>query len=264
MTLDDWLKMAPIGAALITAFASVWVAVAGMKRTALTALHTAHTGPRTTAVTAFLEAVDEARRDPTQKTVDASRTAKLGLVVLTYGDQPATVAVREKARECVRALRAAQDSRSALAQVPAEKLFAELEAAAAYEAAELAELQKDAGGVDPVDSRTGKPYTTDVQDALAFVRSVYADQHTAYREDRTAVDVNSDDPDPGSISNEAQHWAAKTGHDVWGMIEGGHVRETRRHLRDRHGEALGDLGRYRKEFAEVAAEWIATAPEPPR
>ncbi|MFB7353480.1 hypothetical protein [Streptomyces gardneri] len=263
MTLDDWLKMAPIGAALITAFASVWVAVAGIKRTALTALHTAHTGPRTTAVTAFLEAVDEARRDPTQKTVDAARTAKLGLVVLTYGDQPATVAVREKARECVRALRAAQDSRSALAQVPAEKLFAELEAAAAYEAAELAELW-NAGGAAHVDSRTGKPYTTHMQDALAFVRSVYADQHIAYREDRASVDVNSDDRDPGSICNEAQHWAAKSGHDVWGMIESGHVRETRRHLRDRHGEALGDLGRYRKEFAEVAAEWIATAPEPPR
>ncbi|MBB4984157.1 hypothetical protein [Streptomyces nymphaeiformis] len=48
------------------------------------------------------------------------------------------------------------------------------------------------------------------------------------------------------------------------MIEGSHVRETRRHLRDRHGEALGDLGRYRKEFAEAAAVWIATAPEPPR
>ncbi|MBB4984156.1 hypothetical protein [Streptomyces nymphaeiformis] len=205
MTPDDWFKMAPIGAALITAFASVWVAVAGMKRTALTALHTAHTGPRTAAVTAFLAAVDEARRKPTQKTVDAARTAKLGIVVLTYGNQAATVAVREQARQCVRALRAAQDSRSSLAQVPAEKLFDELEAAAAHEAADLAELRKDVGGVDPIDYRTGKPYTADMQDALAFVMSVYADQHAAYRDGRAAVDVDGDDRHSGSIRAEAEH-----------------------------------------------------------
>ncbi|GAA3882722.1 hypothetical protein GCM10023084_39540 [Streptomyces lacrimifluminis] len=48
------------------------------------------------------------------------------------------------------------------------------------------------------------------------------------------------------------------------VIEGGNRRETRRHLRDRHGEVLGDLGRYRKAFAETAAVWIATAPKPPQ
>ncbi|WP_159041385.1 hypothetical protein [Streptomyces sp. WM4235] len=101
-----WLHISPqLGAALITTAGALWYTVAGWRRATLTALHTAHTGPRVAAVTAFLEAVNKGRSKPVKKHVASAQTAYLGIVTLSHGKQHAAVRVRDIGAKCVQDLR---------------------------------------------------------------------------------------------------------------------------------------------------------------
>ncbi|MFG2489247.1 hypothetical protein ACGFSI_41750 [Streptomyces virginiae] len=232
MTADDWVKLAPLFAGMITAM----YALRSAQLTSRTTAHTAYASPRIEAVTGFLDTLAEFLKDPTEDHQDAVEGARLKITVVAFGDAAAALTMQLMADQIVKELGTIRHGHRHRGRTAIE---------AAYDALE-----------DRAMAEGGGPY----MEAYTIVEGATYQRQQHYRKTGEELDVREDLRALRRLKTQGR---LEIDPDILLGVPASHA-ATHEDARHRYRDARGRALKARETFAEGVAEWLEVEPPRPR